>query len=431
MSSSLNFTTRQLDVKLNLHGFQINLDDLQKSIKSALEIMSSSDSLALHLNEPLEAQTSLEILKVDLFEGRDPRVEESSGTGSRSPPSMVTWMQLIQEVPADAFTRDSSSNVLYSCLYKGKIVKVLEKEKQKIKTLQQVFIRELRAPPSPQDIRKEEEVTTNLLSSVNNTTQILQGEFPFESTRARRRRPRQIEVHVSDERNSIPSPRRRLPSIEVSTEENCIPRSAEELARGDMILAAARDAGTLWPAVANEYAEIFRVRRSPNSLSRFLNIYRASLRHEHQPQVQVTSRSEIRVSTNRNSIPLRPREKREGGPFVESALRVGNDWDTVCDDYSVEFGVWRYKWVLGLLRNRYLRAIASSEWDGTSFGSSQVIPDVPSANVLIGVSREVANSEEETHWVEMQEDEEEEADNWVDVQEEDTPMADISIRHSV
>ncbi|KAJ6024320.1 hypothetical protein N7540_005117 [Penicillium herquei] len=470
MASSLNFTTRQLDVQLDPQAFQVNLDHFQESIKSGLKIMFSTDSIALHLNAPLEAQTRAQRLKAKFFQGRDPIVEESSGTDRKSPPSMITWMQLIQEVPADTFRLDSTSNFMYSCHYKGKTVKVLDEDKQKIEDLQEVFGEQ---HTYRQDIVKEEEVATEMLTRVENVAETFQkitraldelkyqlggrirlcqnghlggdttgstgNESPRssgsnstrndskgESTRTLRKRLRSVEA--SDERISIPSPRKRLPSIEVSNEENCIPRTAEELARGDEFLASARDADKPWPTVANEYAETFRVRRSSNSLSRLLNIYKASLPSASQPQ----ARSEIPVSTNKNSIPLMSREKKEGGLFVDSALRAGNNWPKICDDYSVEFGVWRWKSVLGGLRNRYLKTIAGSDFDGSNSKSSQMISDGSSASLLTGVSRTVPDSEEGTRWFEMQDHSDDDSDDWADVhEEEDAQMADISIRHPV
>ncbi|KAJ5712757.1 hypothetical protein N7493_009225 [Penicillium malachiteum] len=176
-----------------------------------------------------------------------------------------------------------------------------------------------------------------------------------ESNRALRTRRtlRPTESMLQSQNNFISSPRTRHSSIEVSTYANPIPRTAEELASAVKFLDAAREAGRPWPEVADEYAEIFRVKRSAKSLSLYLSKNRAPLRNGPQPQTM----SSIPVSTMKNWIPMRPIEKKEGGKFVDNALSAGHHWDKVRRDYALEFGVCRAKVALGHLRNKYLKSI--------------------------------------------------------------------------
>ncbi|KAJ5718216.1 hypothetical protein N7488_003862 [Penicillium malachiteum] len=217
--------------------------------------------------------------------------------------------------------------------------------------------------------------------------------------------------------NSISSPRTRHSSIEVSTEGNPIPRTAEELASAVGFLDAARQAGRPWPEVADKYAERFRVKRSANFLSLYLNKDRAPLRK---------TMSVIPVSTNRKSIPLGRKEKKEGGKFVDDAFSAVHDWEKVRHDYALKFGVCRAKNALGHLRSKYLRSLANSDCDETRSRSSEMTSDVSTDSILAGMSRTIADSEEETHWIERQEDS---ADEGNIEEEEDTPMVDSMIHH--
>ncbi|KAJ5718217.1 hypothetical protein N7488_003863 [Penicillium malachiteum] len=175
-ASSLNFTTRQLDVQLDTQEFQVNLERFQQLIESGLSIMFSKDSLALHLNEPLEAQNRAEQLKALSFQGRDPMVEEPSGIDN--PPSTITWMELIHEVQSHKFKPDLTCNVVYGCHYKGKIIKILEKDKKKIEELQVLSTEKL---AFQHDIVKERKVAAEMLSRVNNVAETFQSKLALYS----------------------------------------------------------------------------------------------------------------------------------------------------------------------------------------------------------------------------------------------------------